>query len=146
MQPVFQTDFSAAHGNALQACFATIFALDLNDVPNFIRAGADYLAAVDAWLAPRGLAFVKINLAATNGRLEFPAGPALCVLAGPSPRGDYKHAVVARVHASGDVQIGRDFEIVHDPHPDGRGLAGAPVWAGFVVLRAADPDRSQPWP
>ncbi len=155
MRAVFQTDFSAARGNALQACFASIFDLELAEVPNFLevasQSGVEYPYVIDDWLAPRGLAFAKIGLS-PNGRLEFPAGPGLCVLAGPSPRGDFKHAVVARVVAdlvAGEVPVmapaaaakagaslGVRFEMLHDPHPDGGGLAGPAVWAGFFVLRA----------
>lgn len=143
--PVYQTDFSAAQGNALQACFASIFEVPLADVPNFIAVqpgsgagGADYLRAIDTWLAPRKLAFVKISLTETGGRLQFPAGPAICILAGPSPRGDFKHAVVARVvenEISGEGEGAQGFRIIHDPYPDATGLAGDPAWAGFVVMR-----------
>ncbi|MCR9143019.1 MAG: hypothetical protein NXI24_12265 [bacterium] len=149
MRRIHQTDFSAARGNALQACFASIFDLGLADVPNFLeaaeQAGVNYLEIVDDWLAERGLVFLKIGLpkAAEQGRvagsLEFPAGPAVCVLAGPSPRGDFKHAVVGRVQPGSDkddpTAIGTDFTILHDPHPDDTGLAGPPVWVGFFALR-----------
>lgn len=125
MTPVHQTDFTAARGNALQACVASIFDTALDDVPNFIEA-PDYAAAISAWLEPRGVVFLKVPL--TSGELPFATPGALCILAGPSPRGSHKHAVVARAN-------GVAFEIVHDPHPDGTGLAGAPQWAGFFVMR-----------
>ncbi|MEQ9365822.1 MAG: hypothetical protein RIF32_16385 [Leptospirales bacterium] len=172
-----QTDFSAARGNALQACFASIFALALAEVPNFLKAaqaaGTNYLEAIDVWLAPRSLGFLKVALSidsgargnggdqdrsgdqvpggarhtAGAGRLEFPTGPALCALAGPSPRGDFKHAVVARVKAgqvtvsqnagarAQKMGIGTVFEIAHAPHPDG---PGPPLWAGFFFVARHD--------
>lgn len=133
---MFQTDFSAGRGNALQACVATVFEQDLEAVPNFISIlpPGTCLDAIDTWIAARGLAFLKVDLQKSENELSFPTGPALCVLAGPSPRGAFRHAVVARVAAVGRGLVSR-FEIVHDPHPDGGGLAGPPVWAGFFVLR-----------
>ncbi len=125
MTPVHQTNFTASRGNALQACVASIFDTSLADVPNFIEA-PDYAAAINAWLESRGLAFLKVAL--TSGKLQFAVDHALCILAGPSPRGSHKHAVVARTR-------GMDFELAHDPHPDGTGLAGPANWAGFFVMR-----------
>ena len=34
--PVYQTDFTPERGNALQACFAAMFRLELQKVPNFV--------------------------------------------------------------------------------------------------------------
>lgn len=123
MTPVYQTDFSPARGNALQACVASIFNEDLANVPNFIEA-PDYLFALNQWLAKRELVFLKVALA--DGELAFETPKAVCLLAGPSPRGDFKHVIVART-------AGKGFESMHDPHPDAAGLAGPPVWAGFFV-------------
>ena len=69
-----------------------------------------------------------------GGRLAFPPPPgALCLLAGPSPRGAHKHVVVARVSHEGLL------EPSHDPHPDGTMLAGEAEWAGLFVV--VDPRR-----
>jgi hypothetical protein len=35
----------------------------------------------------------------------------MCILRGKSPRGDFGHVVVARIHTC-------EFEMVHDVHPD----------------------------
>ena len=124
MKPVYQTDFSAGKGNALQACVATLFSLPLEDIPNFIEA-EDYRVALQEWLQIRNLSFLKVSLQA--GKIAFPTPKSLCILAGNSPRGNYRHAVVARSLASGE------FEIVFDPHPDNTGITGEPLWAGFFV-------------
>eukprot|EP00667_Euglena_gracilis_P029413 EG_transcript_38921 len=127
IRPVLQTDFSPGTGNALQACVATVLSLPLADVPNFIAA-PDYLAALQEFLRPHRLAFLKVSLT-PEGRLLFPLPGAqpVCLLTGKSPRGDHKHVVVAQ------VVDGSSFQTLHDPHPDGRGLDGALAWAGFFV-------------
>jgi hypothetical protein len=65
MRGVLQDDVSAAHGNALQACIASILELELNEVPNFIKSpeylgrmrGLDY--AYVAHSTPRGACTYK---------------------------------------------------------------------------------------
>ena len=133
VKPVLQTDTTAAGGNALQACVASILELELQDVPNFIKAD-DYLKAIAAFLRPRGMAFLKISLENDPVRaLTFPVDEPLCVLTGKSPRGHFRHAVVGRAH-------GESIQVVHDPHPSGDGIHAPFVWAGFFV--SIDPAES----
>jgi hypothetical protein len=112
---------------------ASVFGRALSDVPNFIEAPGGYLAALQAWIQPFGLSFLKLRLD-TSGHLPFALQPPelgrpLCLLAGKSPRGDHKHVVVGRVRADG---VG--IEAVHDPiGSDGGGLDGPGEWAGFFV-------------
>ena len=124
MIPVHQTDFSPGGGNALQACVASLFSLPLEAVPNFISA-PDYRAALNHWLQERNLSFLKIEL--KQGVLHFAPPGTECILAGASPRGNFRHAVLGRTLASDR------FEIIFDPHPDQTGLAGAPLWVGFFT-------------
>mmetsp|Transcript_64937 Transcript_64937/g.154935 ORF Transcript_64937/g.154935 Transcript_64937/m.154935 type:complete len:137 (+) Transcript_64937:149-559(+) len=131
---VLQNDFSPGTGNALQACVASVMELPLNAVPNFIT-DADPYAALHRFSAEKGLGFFKVET--TDGALPFPPSTpdkqVFCILAGKSPRGDHKHAVVG-------VAKGRSLECLADPHPDATMLEGAPVWAGFFVSL----DPSQP--
>lgn len=119
---IHQDDFSPGRGNALQAAVASIFGLDLKDVPNFITVEGGYENAIRTFCQERGgidckkMAVDKDkdkdtgkNLLEYNGKL--------CILRGTSPRGDFGHVVVAR-------RKGDQFEMVHDPHPDGTFLAG----------------------
>lgn len=53
-------------------------------------------------------------------------------MAGRSPRGPFKHAVVGRVKVKGDSAT--VFECLHDPHPGGGDIIGDPEWAGFFTL------------
>ena len=129
MRPIHQTDFSAGSGNALQACIASVFDLGLEEVPNFVKED-NYLSAMQIWLGERGLTFLKVPL--ENGRLEFPPSDRTpCLLAGNSPRGDFRHVVVAETRGIG-------FHPLHDPHPDATFLRGDPTWAGFFVLGLAE--------
>jgi hypothetical protein len=47
-------------------------------------------------------------------------------LAGNSPRGEFKHAVVGSA-------IRRNVDVLHDPHISGDGIRGVGIWAGFLV-------------
>ena len=60
--PVQQTDFTHSKGNALQACFASMFRLELAEVPNFILHPDGYMTAIDAWLCSKGLSCYKQEL------------------------------------------------------------------------------------
>ncbi|KAF0756507.1 hypothetical protein AaE_004600 [Aphanomyces astaci] len=59
LRRVLQTDFTAEKGNALQACFASLYGLDLDDVPNFIADPRGYLDAINSWLASRDYLSMK---------------------------------------------------------------------------------------
>ncbi|KAF0682663.1 Aste57867_25222 [Aphanomyces stellatus] len=127
---VHQTDFTASRGNALQACFASIFHLDLESVPNFIADPNGYMHAIDAWLAPQHVQFRKVNLTA-EGTLPadevFLDAGTLVVVRGKSPRGDHAHVVVGAVDATG-----RAFVPIMDPHPDSTFLDGVGQWVGLL--------------
>lgn len=124
MNPVWQSHWEDGKGNALQACIASLLNLELESVPNFIDF-PDYLAAINEFLHPRGLAFLKVKL--HSGQLEFASASGIyCLVAGPSPRGSHRHIIVAQTSGPG-------FEPIHDPFPEGGNLAGPPDWAGFII-------------
>ena len=100
---VLQTDFSAGSGNALQACVASLFHLQLEDTPNFVTLPS-YEQGIQDFVQPRYQAS-KSKPPASNSQ-------ALCILRGKSPRGDFAHVVVARCRDDGN------FDFVWDPHPD----------------------------
>ncbi|CAK4071907.1 unnamed protein product [Aphanomyces euteiches] len=132
LRTVHQTDFTPSNGNALQACFASIFDKNLEDVPNFIADPRGYMAAINAWLEPQDRTFVKLDLT-PQGTLP-PHANALAVgmpvlLRGKSPRGEHAHVVVATVDSSG-----RAFVPTIDPHPDNTFLDGVGQWVGVIVV------------
>ncbi|KAJ9465440.1 hypothetical protein DIPPA_08699 [Diplonema papillatum] len=125
-----QTIFDASRGNAMQACVATLLGCErLDEVPNFMESPAGFYESIDAFLRPRQTAFLKVDCTATGGKLHFACSPGTrCVVAGKSPRGDHKHCVVGAVG-----EDGKSLVLQHDPYPEGGGIAGAAVWAGFLV-------------
>ena len=123
----YQTETTAGSGNALQACVATFLQEEsLDSVPNFIAAPEGYLTAIQEFLKPRNLMFLKVPLT-TNGELPFPSGSGLCIIAGKSPRGDYKHCVVGKSNTGSTA-----LSLLHDPFEGGTGLESN-EWAGFFV-------------
>lgn len=106
-------------GDCFRCCIATLLDLPAADVPHFYAYCADPekredgepgLAALQAFLAPRGLYYVEIACREE----DYPAHAArlAChyVLSGQSPRG-FPHCVVAH----GGVQV-------HDPNPSRLGV------------------------
>ena len=137
---VLQDDFRPGRGNALQACVASLFGLELQDVPNFITLPEGYEASIRAFCDVRRVAFEKMSLhdipEAYDGRM--------CVLRGKSPRGDFGHVVVARFVGACDTSLHKmlltdagAFRLVHDPHPSCEFLdeGEACAWAMFFSER-----------
>lgn len=74
------------------------------------------------WLATRGLCAIRL-IADHVGHGMIPM--VHCILTGPSPRNPVLHAVVG-------LYDGLHIKMVHDPHPDGTGLAGPPEFVTFI--------------
>lgn len=135
-QTIFNPDFTKGEtGDCMAASIASVLELPLSSVPNFVAIGrtqhpdqpnpltdsqSDWWYYLRDWLAPRGFMF-----------FEFPADahPAILsalgyhLIAGDSPRGDWKHVVV-----------GYRGNVVHDPHPDRTGLRKIDFYGVFVAL------------
>lgn len=109
---VDQTKFGSKDGNCLAACLATLLRLDIDEVPSFFSDDSGtWREKMGAWLVERGWGHLCIA-----GPPPEMLGPALSIVSGKSPRGDWLHATVWR---------GR--ELLHDPHPSRAGLEGEPV-------------------
>ena len=104
MNPIKQTKFGH-HGNCYAACLASILEIPIEAVPN-VDDGEDWLEHIDEWL----------QICHGYTLLSFHAETFYCVPAvhhimiGKSSRG-LNHAVV-----------GFQGKIVHDPHPNNKGL------------------------
>ena len=57
-----QTDTTPSHGNALQACVASLLGLEMEAVPNFVAAPEGYWDAMLAHAATLGLSLLKVPL------------------------------------------------------------------------------------
>ncbi len=109
---IYQDDFSPGKGNALQAAVASIFGLDLSNVPNFIEMPKGYEAAIHTFCHGRGSNCFKIKLGSDGGsEILSKYNGKLCILRGKSPRGDFGHVVVAKREEGA-------FQMMHDPHPE----------------------------
>lgn len=115
-------------GNCLQACFASLFELPLEEVPHFVSYSQDeWWGVLEGWLAER-------NLGVVWGPLDFEAGQGWAplgvdvIVSGKSPRGEFNHVVIFR-----------DWALAHDPHPSGTGLDGTPK--GVYHLYPLHPER-----
>ena len=104
MIKVFQTDHGAITGNCMESCIASLFELNLNQVP-ILCAGEDgdnWHKNLLAWLKEKmGCYYLEFTWKAWDAAVPS----AYCIIVGKSPRyPDTKHAVV-----------GHGTKIVHDP-------------------------------
>lgn len=124
---VFQDDFSPAKGNALQACIASLFHQELQNVPNFIALECGYIDGIQNYLKPHGYVAVKKKICDI---LEQDQGR-LGILRGKSPRGSFGHVVVAKIDST------TSFQMVHDPHPDATFLDREEAYGWVMVFEKA---------
>jgi hypothetical protein len=115
-----------AAGDCLRAAVATVLNLDPDDVPHFVQY-VEHPEGTDShlwWWALVGFC------CAHGWRVDY---------AGEAPSGwSLADGVSARGHQH--VVVAYDGEIVHDPHPEGGGLASITGW--FTFERAAHFDGS----
>lgn len=117
MKKIFQTKFGD-EGNCLAACVACLFPIELDQVPDFSKYNAEWIDYFEKWCLGR-LGYVPVMYDGREGRLP-PIRHAYHFIGGLSPRG-LMHSV-----------IGRNGNMVHDPHPSGEGLATIEDYTFFV--------------
>ncbi len=122
MTPIPQTKFGA-EGNCFDACVASLLDIPLASI-SYMNTEEKWYADFQKWLAPRGLAYVEIDCVEPTPFYRFPT-PVLAIGGGPSPRGEFSHAVIVRLHRY-------EKKIVHDPHPDGTGITAIKTLGFFV--------------
>lgn len=111
MRPVPQTRFGENDGDCFAACLASLLEVSLEEVPPYHQSNQDmrpYLARVDEWLAPLGLALVTLNVTPVDEEFPDYIGENTYSIAAVRESGDasFTHAIVMR---------GREPR--HDPHP-----------------------------
>lgn len=98
-------------GNCFPACVASIMGLSLEDVPFFSTRSQDaQLAHANSWLKKFNL---KLVMTPNTSDHKHPPGIHY-MMRGLSPRLKGLYHIV----------VGRDGQMVHDPHPDNTGLVG----------------------
>lgn len=115
--PVMQTKFGDPDGNCLEACYATITGIPLDDFPHFLSNA--WLFHYRNWLREHGWHLFW----AKSGTCDVPPGYAIA--SGPANRG-LDHSVVFL-----------DGHLWHDPHPSGDGLLSIDDWQLIWPTREA---------
>lgn len=127
MKPVYQTKFGGQNappeewGNCMQAAIASALELPLDDVPDFV-AEDDWWDKQCGFLKRFGLTLEAID----PSSISAPEG--IHLTQGAGPREGTQHVVV-----------GKDGELLHDPHPEGGGLVSVRAYWLFVCI---DPARA----
>ena len=122
MKPIDQTIFGFKKGNCFQACVASIFEREINDVPEFMGDGVDsFYDNLRKWEGVTGLKFINITVGDEDIDI---IKNCFVIAAGPSPRDKKKN------HAC----IYYNGKMVHDPHPDKIGIV-APEYYTIIVLQ-----------
>jgi len=132
MKPVTQTLFGRPDGpveeigNCYPACVATLLDLDLADVPHVHQMHPEPTAALEESLRfLRKHGYTELCFEWAPWLNQYAPG-SLAIFGGQSPRGDWSHAVVGEITATG-------WRMVHDPHPSRDGLVGEPTDVQLLV-------------
>lgn len=124
MTPVFQTKFGPEEGNCFRSCVASILDVTLEDLPEFTPKDGqnhEWRVILNTWLLERGLSYSEFRYYTFDKSLLPDMGFYIAI--GYAPGSDFRH-----LHAV----VHKNQEIVHDPHPDGKGIDGKPVYLGFI--------------
>ena len=144
MRPVMMTSFGWPDGNCYAACVASIFEVELSDLPAGACPEMKPGEAIDAWIEPWQAWFAERNLRMmaveafepeVNGIMKQHQPPGYCILScavlGVEPMSDgteLRHAVVTY-----------NGKIVHDPHPNLKGNQGKLWPREFQLFFVLDP-------
>ncbi len=124
MKPWHQTKFGYPDGNCFATCVACLLEIPVPEVPNFCGgSNPAWLDDAREFVANRSNFSLLMILGSPT--MEVVAAELECysIVGGPSPRGSFDHSVIF---------LGS--RMVHDPHPDGTGIAGVPNdWLFFVA-------------
>jgi hypothetical protein len=147
MKPVDQTVVADKKGDCLRACVCSLLELPIDAAPNF--AELDFFVGLDAWLAERGLRFIRFSIPDDGYRNEKygcdlshesvwfgyagqEGNPDYMLAWGQSPRNNAEgmprqHIIVAQADGYG-------VKVAHDPHESRAGLVK--IWGfGWIVKR-----------
>lgn len=138
-KPIQQTKFSdletGARGNCLRAAVASIFGVDINEVPAFEdMVSGEWQGPLEDFVLSKGYYWDGMWYLGRGNNEELsdeqiqrelklvPTIDGYVIVNGASPRGiKFGHSVVYK-----------DGEFHHDPHPDGNGLLQ--IWDAYVFI------------
>lgn len=128
MKPVLQTHTKPPVGNCFAACVASIFEVEIVDVPNFLGGAGKWWTDWCAWLAGHNIYMSSFEL--TPG--VRPWAHTWTIATVDSRRGDWKHAVVF---------FGSSLQ--HDPWPfdEGKWIDPGNIVYDFVLFYPIDPSK-----
>ena len=113
-----QTAFGDPDGNCLEACFASLTGIPLDEIPHFLNER--WFGSYCRWFIERGW-----ELDYWTGGIEA-APDGYAIASGPANRG-LDHSVI--YHGT---------EFFHDPHPSGDGLESISEWMTLTKKEAGD--------
>ena len=121
-QTVLHDPENGAHGNCFSAVLSSLLNVPIENIPVFTDP-ITWMLDVNKWLRPYGLAYLRVQdfamHAEDNGII------------------DCWHELAGRTHRPGDVlhaTVGRDGDMVYDPHPDNSGLKDREDSGIFIAL------------
>ncbi len=121
MKSVFQTKNGKPDGNCFQAAVASVFELELDEVPDFYQSGSEWWDKYREWCMDRG--YIPIYISQSDLHDES-------VLAG------YYIMKVETERGLPHSVVGRGGQIVHDPFPGGSVITKVLGYDLFVSLMA----------
>lgn len=115
-QPNSDTCFSA--------CLASLLDISIDTIPKFFLDGPTvWYENFEKWAVANGYSTFAVKKTDAC-RIANMVG----ILSGPSHYSEeFEHAVI------GEIKIGGEYSIIHDPSPQKLGLAGEPTWFVFVA-------------
>jgi len=124
MEPIKQTIFGKPNGNCLAACVASIFEVDLEEVPNFGEWKSYWIDELRKYCIEKHNMYPLILQPMTYDGKEKVKYPGYYIASGPAARG-LLHSVILF-----------DGKLAHDPHPDNSGIKSV---NDLIVFLALDP-------
>jgi len=125
MKKVYQTIVDKGNGNCMQAVVASLFDLELKDVPHFLEYGKKWYEVFDNFFIDKGYDNICYINRMDDDTLDFMKEIAhfdggingfLFGVINSQTYEDTTHAVV----------IDKDLNIIHDPNPNGKALSLTP--------------------
>lgn len=150
MIPIHQTIIDPDQGNCFPACLASILEIELDQVPHFLKLyGRDEMnQKANEWLEENfGLRLIRVTVDLTRTTTDpdrrFPPlyhyllrglNNSLMLVSGESSTyPDRDHVVIGRI-----INELNEWEMIHDPNPSGKGLAGGKAFH-YYFFGLADP-------